>query len=63
MAEEPSNRSRGIGLASVPVALGVPLEGTGELRIALAASDGTLDEIDAAPQIPRARQRSRVADR
>ena len=43
MAEEPSNRSRGIGLASVPVALGVPLEGTGELRIALAASDGTLD--------------------
>ncbi len=42
---------RAIGLASVPVALGVPLEGAGEFRIALAAPDGALGEIDAASQI------------
>ena len=32
--------------ASVPVALGVPLERPGELGNALAAPDGALDEID-----------------
>ena len=36
---------------SVPVALGVPLEGTGEFGIALASPDGALDEIDAAAEV------------
>ena len=36
---------------SVPVSLGVPLEGTGELGIALAAPDGALGEIDPVSQI------------
>ena len=42
---------RAIGLASIPVALGVALECAGEFGIALAAPDGALDEIDAASQI------------
>ena len=50
-AEGPSNRLPSIGLASVPVALGVPLEGAGEFRIAFAAPGGALGEIDAASQI------------
>ena len=36
---------------SVPVAVGVPLEGTGELRISFAAPDRAFGEIDAAPQV------------
>ena len=36
---------------SVPVALGVALERTGEIGISLTAPDGALDEIDAAPQV------------
>ena len=38
-------------LGSVPVALGVPPEGAGEFGIALTATDGALDEIDAPPQV------------
>ncbi len=38
-AEGPGNRLRAIGSASVPVTVGVPLEGIGEARIALASSD------------------------
>ena len=36
---------------SVPVALGVPLEGTGKFKISLAAADGALDEIDPTSQV------------
>ena len=36
---------------SVPVALGVPPEGVGEIGISLTAADGALDEIDAASQV------------
>ena len=38
-AEGPGNRLRAIGSASVPVTVGVPLEGIGEARIALTSSD------------------------
>ena len=47
----PGGPASAISRGSLPLPLGVALEGAGEFGIAFASPDGALDEIDAASQI------------